>query len=115
MASINKSTGVRRAHVNAQSEKKRTMQHDITPKSCLLLTARGAAEALSISPRKLWSMTKSGEIPCVRLGRCVRYPADQLQRGIDLQVEGGVRRLLPNGYYSMGQYRRERQQLGQLG
>jgi hypothetical protein len=30
-----------------------------------------------VSERKLWSLTKSGEIPCVRIDRAVRYdPAD---------------------------------------
>ncbi|HJN09778.1 MAG: helix-turn-helix domain-containing protein [Pirellulaceae bacterium] len=45
----------------------------------LLLTPKQAAEALSISPRKLWAMTASGEIPHLRIGRCVRYPVDDLQ------------------------------------
>jgi excisionase family DNA binding protein len=44
----------------------------------LLLTAREAAAALSISARKLWSLTASGEVPHVRIGRAVRYPADAL-------------------------------------
>jgi hypothetical protein len=39
----------------------------------LLVKPSDAAEALSISPRKLWAMTNSGEIPCLRLGRAVRY------------------------------------------
>ncbi|NQU22272.1 MAG: helix-turn-helix domain-containing protein [Candidatus Nealsonbacteria bacterium] len=39
-----------------------------------------AARALAISSRKLWAMTNAGEIPCVRLGRAVRYdPADLLE------------------------------------
>jgi len=54
-----------------------------------LLTSRQAAEALAISPRKLWAMTTSGEIPYLRLGRCVRYPADRLQQVIDDRTEGG--------------------------
>jgi excisionase family DNA binding protein len=45
----------------------------------LLLTPKQAAEALAISQRKLWSMTASGEVPHVRLGRCVRYPLIHLQ------------------------------------
>ena len=52
--------------------------------------ARQAAEALAISPRKLWSMTSSGEIPHVRLGRSVRYPIADLQRWIDRQKKGGI-------------------------
>ena len=57
--------------------------------NCLLLTPRQAATALAISPRKLWSLTASGEIPSVRLGRCVRYPIDQLQAWIAEQTKGG--------------------------
>ena len=55
----------------------------------LLLTPQQAAVALAISPRKLWGMTDSGEIPHVRVGRCVRYLLDDLQRWIDAQKEGG--------------------------
>jgi excisionase family DNA binding protein len=67
--------------------------HDNTPsKPALLLTPQEAAEALAISPRKLWGMTASGEIPCVRLGRSVRYPVNDLQRWIDHQTKGGESR-----------------------
>lgn len=61
-----------------------------TPRNLpLLLTTQEAAEALAISPRKLWGMTASGEIPHVRLGRSVRYPVDDLQRWIESQKKGG--------------------------
>ena len=64
--------------------------HSSTPtKPALLLTPRQAAEALAISPRKLWGMTASGEIPHIRLGRSVRYPVDALQRMIESQRKGG--------------------------
>lgn len=62
---------------------------EATTKPVLLLTLAEAAEALAISPRKLWGMTASGEISCVRLGRCVRYPVDDLRQWIDDQ-KGGV-------------------------
>jgi excisionase family DNA binding protein len=39
----------------------------------ILIDARTAARLLSISPRTLWSLTHSGVVPCVRLGRSVRY------------------------------------------
>jgi excisionase family DNA binding protein len=55
----------------------------------LLLTPTQAAQALAISPRKLWSMTTGGELPHVRMGRCVRYPLDDLRRWIEAQQEGG--------------------------
>lgn len=65
------------------------MANSTPTKSALLLTPKQAAEALAISPRKLWGMTASGEIPHIRLGRCVRYPADGLQRLIDEKMKGG--------------------------
>lgn len=55
----------------------------------LLLTPQQASDALAISPRKLWSLTASNSIPHVRIGRCVRYPVDDLQRWIDQQAKGG--------------------------
>ena len=54
-----------------------------------MLTARQAADALSISPRKLCEMTKQNEIPHVRLGKCVRYPLVDLRRWINDQCQGG--------------------------
>lgn len=44
----------------------------------LLLKPREAAAALSISERALWSLTSRGEVPCVRLGRSVRYEPSAL-------------------------------------
>ncbi|MEM0983972.1 MAG: helix-turn-helix domain-containing protein [Planctomycetota bacterium] len=48
----------------------------------LLLTEREAAATLSISPRKLWELRMCGTIPCVRLGRSVRYDRDDLKTWI---------------------------------
>ena len=46
----------------------------------LLLTAREAARAMSISERTLWSLTSPrGEIPAVRLGSAVRYALADLE------------------------------------
>ncbi len=59
--------------------------------TALLLTPKQAAEALAISPRKLWGLTASGEIPHIRCGRCVRYPVDDLRRWIDNRKKGGER------------------------
>ncbi len=43
----------------------------------MLLKPSEAAKALALSPRKLWSLTASGEIDCLRSGKAVRYdPAD---------------------------------------
>ncbi len=54
----------------------------------LLLKPSDAAEAISISPRKLWAMTASGEIPCVRFGRSVRYDPADLREWIESQKGG---------------------------
>jgi len=52
----------------------RTEQVTIQP---LLLTAREAAKGLNVCEKTLWTLTKNGEIPAVRIGRAVRYdPAD---------------------------------------
>ena len=67
------------------------MRPNNTPTTpALLLTAKQAAESLAISPRKLWGMTAGGEIPFLRIGRCVRYPVDDLQRWIEQQKKGGA-------------------------
>jgi hypothetical protein len=38
-----------------------------------LWTGRQASEHLGISPRHLWTITERGDLPCIRVGRCVRY------------------------------------------
>jgi excisionase family DNA binding protein len=50
-----------------------------------------AAEALRISPRKLWELTadRSSGIPVVRLGRSVRYPVDDLRRWLSERARDG--------------------------
>lgn len=54
----------------------------------LLLTARDAAQTLAISQRTLWTLTNRGEIPCMRLGRSVRYDRKDLVRWIAAHKEG---------------------------
>lgn len=51
----------------------------------LLLKPADAARALSLSPRKLWSLTAGGEIPCVRIGKAVRYDLADLRAWIERQ------------------------------
>jgi len=49
----------------------------------LLLTAPEAARALAVSPRTLWTLTQTGEIPAVRIGpRSVRYAVADLEAAI---------------------------------
>lgn len=52
----------------------------------LLLTAKQAAEALAISPRKLWELTNCGTIKAVRIGKAVRYATSTLQEFIAGQL-----------------------------
>lgn len=55
----------------------------------LLLTPQEAADALTISPRTLWAMTKEGRIPAIRIGRLVRYDRADLVRWIEAQKQAG--------------------------
>ncbi len=55
---------------------------DVMKEERLLLPPPEAAESLSISERKLWEQTKLGNIPCVRIGRCVRYSPETLRAWI---------------------------------
>jgi excisionase family DNA binding protein len=54
----------------------------------MLLTPKVAAKSLMISERKLWELTNRGEIPCMRIGRSVRYRPADLQAWIDNHIEG---------------------------
>jgi len=54
----------------------------------LLLSPKEAAQALAISERTLWQMTRDGEIESIKVGkRSVRYPVSALERWIAEQVE----------------------------
>lgn len=54
----------------------------------LLLSPRDAAKALSISERTLWSLTRAGRLPCIRLGRLVRYGVASLREWLRRETEG---------------------------
>ena len=56
----------------------------------LLWNSREAAKALSISERTLWGLTQSGEIPCVRIGRSVRYDPADLRAWIESRKEASA-------------------------
>jgi len=49
----------------------------------LLIESSVAAAMLSISPRKLWELTKRNAIPTKRIGKSVRYSPKDLDRWID--------------------------------
>lgn len=48
----------------------------------LLLSVREAATAMGICEKTLWTLTQTGEIPVIRIGRAVRYPVDGLREWI---------------------------------
>jgi excisionase family DNA binding protein len=53
------------------------LTNNSAPVAGRLLTADEAADCLRISTRTLWTLTDRGELPCIRIGRSVRYrPAD---------------------------------------
>ncbi len=45
----------------------------------LLLTVADAAASLAVCQKTLWRMTRDGKLPCVRIGRAVRYSVDDLK------------------------------------
>lgn len=57
----------------------------------LALRPKDAARALGIGTRLLWELTNRGEIPCVRIGRCVTYPVHLLNEWLARQAKGGDR------------------------
>ncbi len=53
---------------------------DIDP---LLLSPRQASRALAISERTLFTLTKAGKVPHIRIGKLVRYSVDSLKKYIE--------------------------------
>ena len=63
-----------------------TTIHDKTttvPVARLLLNSKEAAASMGISTKTLWTLTVGGKIPCIRLGKLVRYSPAALQDWID--------------------------------
>ncbi|MBW7905312.1 MAG: helix-turn-helix domain-containing protein [Phycisphaerae bacterium] len=58
----------------------------------LALRPKDAAKALGVGERLLWSMTNRGEIPHIKLGKCVLYPVAELERWLSEQAAGGSRK-----------------------
>lgn len=57
----------------------------------LLLSARDAAKALSLSEKTLWSITvPRGDMPCVRIGTRVLYDPEDIRRWIDRKKGGAA-------------------------
>ena len=54
----------------------------------LLYRVEEVAEMLSLGRSKTYQMVATGALPSVRLGRCVRIPANVLRQWIEEQFEG---------------------------
>ena len=57
-----------------------------SPVQVLLVSPREAARMLSISERTLYSLTKAGEIPSLKLARAVRYRAMDLENWVAKKI-----------------------------
>ena len=57
----------------------------------LALSPREAAAALGVSARLLWSETKRGNMPHIRIGTRVLYPVETLKDWLAAQAKGGNR------------------------
>lgn len=55
----------------------------------LALRAKDAARALGIGERQLWSLTRAGTVPHVRIGRTITYPVDALRDWLRKRAKGG--------------------------
>src|SRR5262249_10548236 len=62
-----------------------------SPSSPILVDPREAARLLSISPRKLWQLTKDGEIPSLKIGKSVRYRVADLDSWTQKQLKASAR------------------------
>ncbi len=59
--------------------------------SILLLRSREAAKRLQVSERHLQKLTQAGILPCVRVGQCVRYSVEAIQKVIrDAQSKSAI-------------------------
>ena len=55
----------------------------------LLLRVEEVQEALGLGRSKTYELIASGELPVVRIGRCVRVPAEGLRLWVEQQIEAG--------------------------
>lgn len=55
----------------------------------LALRPKEAAAALGIGERLLWELSNRGELPHVKLGRCVVYPVADLERWLSERAAEG--------------------------
>lgn len=62
--------------------------HTVTP-TPLALRPKDAARVLGIGQRKLWELTKAGEIPHVKIGTATLYPVEELRAWLSEQARRG--------------------------
>ena len=78
-------TSVRGSHGHVRT----TAMKNLEAPAVLLLTPPAASRVMSISQRSLWSLTACGAIPCVKIGRSVRYDLEDLRAYIRQQKRVG--------------------------
>ena len=59
----------------------------MTLNPALLVSSKEAARLLSISERTLWSLTDSGRLPCVKIGKAKRYSIPAIEKFIEQQTQ----------------------------
>lgn len=64
--------------------------HHPTHPDPILVPPRDAARRLAICERTLWGLTARGEIPCVRIGRAVRYAVADLTAYVAAQRQAAA-------------------------
>ncbi len=52
-----------------------------------MLKASELAKLFSVSERTIYELAQRGEIPSVRIGRCVRFSLDQVAKALGLELE----------------------------
>lgn len=55
----------------------------------LLLSPREASALLGVSERNLWSLTKAGEVPSLKIGRLTKYRPEALAAWLAAKETGG--------------------------
>ena len=76
-----------------------------------LVNSREAARLLAVSPRTLWAMQKSGELPVVRIRRSIRFGVKDLEAWIEARkgLDNGEQKYINNnGRDASGRYLRKK-------
>jgi len=77
---------VREVAAGVVKELKASVPHQAPPSTPtdggFLLKPRETAKRLAISERHLFQLTRTGQLPCVRVGKCVRYNIETIQKWV---------------------------------